>query len=156
MHFELNERQCAGKILEGFETEAKHQVNIHLDEKLYLFFHYNFPFQIMDLFGPQLERENSYYDNGVPIQPLQVDIKAATSAVALIFNLLLPQAVVLYNYEGVGENKLVNFVLNDVHMANTKEEKTILQIEKYIIQLKLKFFHKSCITDRHFRDQRVE
>lgn len=36
----------------------------------------------------------------------------------------------------------------------TKEEKTLYEIEKFILQLKLKLFHKSSITDHHFRDKR--
>jgi hypothetical protein len=57
------------------------------------------------LFGPALERTQSFYPNGMPIQPLEVSVKATMSAVSLVFSLLLPQAVVLFNYEAI-ENKV--------------------------------------------------
>ena len=69
--------------------------------------------------------------------------------------LLLPQGVVLFDYEACFENKSrEQIVLSDQNMSATKQEKIILEIEKFIMTLNYKFFHKSCITDRHFRTKR--
>ncbi|CAF3683640.1 unnamed protein product [Rotaria sp. Silwood1] len=111
---------------------------------------------INNLFGTALERHKAFPQNGVPIQPLEVGIQAATSAVALVFSFLLPQAVLLFNYESFSENKLTEeAAIDDRNLKMTKQEMTVLRIEKLIMKLKCNFFFKSCITDRHFRDKRV-
>jgi hypothetical protein len=60
----------------------------------------------------------------------------------------------LFNYETHYENNLTELVFNDVNRTMTKQEKTILQIEKFIMKLNYNFFQKSCITDHHFRHKR--
>ena len=108
------------------------------------------------MFGAPLERSNSLHQNGVPIEPLKVDIEAATSAIALVCSLLLPQAVSLFNYESCcGNDSAEQTMSNAVTDAMTKEQKTLREIEKFILKFKFKFFHKSCITDHHFRDKRA-
>ncbi|CAF1098331.1 unnamed protein product [Rotaria sp. Silwood1] len=93
---------------------------------------------INNLFGTALERHKAFPQNGVPIQPLEVGIQAATSAVALVFSFLLPQAVLLFNYESFNENKLTGEVaIDDRNLKMTKQEMTVLRIEKFIMKLKL-------------------
>ncbi|CAF4935390.1 unnamed protein product, partial [Rotaria sp. Silwood1] len=129
--------KCSGEdISELYEIEAKNKIN--------------------NLFGTALERHKAFPQNGVPIQPLEVGIQAATSAVALVFSFLLPQAVLLFNYESFSENKLTEeAAIDDRNLKMTKQEMTVLRIEKLIMKLKCNFFFKSCITDRHFRDKRA-
>jgi hypothetical protein len=68
---------------------------------------------------------------------------------------LLPQAVLLFNYENYNENKLTEqAAINDTNLKMTKQEKSVLRIEKFIMELNYNFFFKSCITERHFRDKR--
>lgn len=108
------------------------------------------------MFGAPLERSNSLHQNGVPIDPLMVDIEAATSAIALVCSLLLPQAVLLFNYGNCCENDSGEQTTSNTETESlTKEEKMIHQIEKFILELKWKFFHKSCITDHSFRHKRA-
>ena len=103
-----------------------------------------------------MERSNSLNQNGVPIKPLVVDIEAATSAIAFVCSLLLPQAVLLFNYGNGCENDSGEQVIsNTVKDMPTKEEKILREIEKCVLELKLKFFHKSSITDRHYRNKRA-
>jgi hypothetical protein len=107
------------------------------------------------LFGVALERSKIFHQNGVLIEPLTISIEVATSAVALVFSLLLPLAALLFNYQ-TGYENIVNeqTLFSDVHKPMRKQEKSVLQIENFIIKLNYTFFHKSCITDRHFRDKR--
>ncbi|CAF3302937.1 unnamed protein product, partial [Rotaria socialis] len=101
---------CGGSINELFEIEARKQIN--------------------KLFGVALEREKAFHENYVPIQPLEVDIEATESAVALVFSFLLPQSVLLFNYENYCETK-------------SSEELVIDSVNMKII------------TDRYFRDKRL-
>ena len=98
----------------------------------------------------------AFHQNGVPIQPLEIEMEAAVSSVALVFSLLLPQAVALFNYEPSNQNNSVDEKTTvDTKTIINKEERTINQIEKFILELNYKFFYKSCITDRHFRRHRL-
>lgn len=107
------------------------------------------------MFGPSSERTQSFHANGVPIKPLEVDIEAVMSAINLVFSLLIPQAVLLFDYEASLEDvPTATVTFNSTSSTKTKQEKSVLQIEKFILNLKYVFFHKSCITDRHFRDKR--
>ncbi|CAM4970814.1 unnamed protein product [Rotaria socialis] len=127
---------CGGSINELFEIEARKQIN--------------------KLFGVALEREKAFHENYVPIQPLEVDIEATESAVALVFSFLLPQSVLLFNYENYCETKSSEeLVIDSVNMKMSKQEKVVFRIEKLIMELNYKFFFKSSITDRYFRDKRL-
>lgn len=60
----------------------------------------------------------------------------------------------LFNYEAI-ENKVVEQEApTNGNRTFTKEEKIVHQIEKFIMDLKFKFFYETCITDHHFRDKR--
>ena len=106
------------------------------------------------MFGPTLERVNSYHSNGVPVKPLKITIDSVKPAVALVCTLLIPQAAFLFDYDN-HENQLIEqTALNDAKRIMSKQEKATFQIESFILNLNYKFFHKSCITDNHFRDKR--
>ena len=97
----------------------------------------------------------AFHQNGVPIRPLEVSINAARSAVSLVFSLLLPQAVLLFNYGTHYEHALSEGeALIDAKPLMTREERNTSRIEQFIMEIAYKCFHKSCITDRHFRDKR--
>ena len=89
------------------------------------------------------------------MKPLMVEIEATTSAIALVCLLLLPQAALLFNYGNGCENDSgEQTISNTANEPSTKEENLIRQIETFILEFKFKFFHKSCITDHHFRGKR--
>ena len=112
--------------------------------------------QIDKLFGLGLERRKAFHENGVPIRPLEVDIEATKSAVVLVFSLLLPQSVLLFNYRDDNDKSPIEELPIDSKKTTiTKQEKVVFRIEKFIIQLSYNFFFKSDITDRHFRDKRL-
>lgn len=141
-------------ISELFEIEAKKQVNICL-KRCYVFL-CNYSLQINKLFGFPIERHKAFRENSVPIKPLQVGLEATKSAVVLVFSLLLPQSVILFNYENCNENKSIEGeIVDNINLNSTKQEKAVFRIEKFILDLNAKFFFKSSITDRHFRDKRI-
>ncbi len=97
----------------------------------------------------------AFHQNGVPIQPLEIEMEAAVSSVALVFSLLLPQAVFLFNYEPSNQNNSLDEKTTDDTKMMINKEQTIKQIEKFIIELNYKFFYKSCITNHRFRRHRL-
>lgn len=106
------------------------------------------------MFGPPLEPSHAVHENGIPVAPLEVNVEAAKAAVNLVMDILLPQAVLLFNYHDENElNPLDGFVENQ-QQNMTKQDKLLLKIEKFIVELNYMFFFKSNITDRHFRDKR--
>lgn len=94
----------------------------------------------------------AFHSNGVPIQPLEVTIEAVESSIALVFSLLLPQAVLLFNYDSKQNNSPEEKSIADTKMSN---KELVNEIEKFIFDLKCVFFYKSSITDRHFRRHRT-
>ena len=73
-----------------------------------------------------------------------------------MFSLLLPQSVLLFNYGIHYEHPLSEGeALIDGKPWMTREARNTLRIEQFIMELDHKCFHKSCITDRHFRDKRA-
>ncbi|CAF1233206.1 unnamed protein product, partial [Rotaria magnacalcarata] len=124
-----------GLIDEAFEVEAK--------------------YTIMNIFGGAFDRSVAVHKNGVPIRPMKVTLRATTSAVCLVFSLLLPQAILLFNYESDDQDPVNQEApVNDIKIPN-KQQKLIIKIETFVINLDYKFFFKSCITERHFRDKRL-
>ena len=112
--------------------------------------------QIVQAFGESLPRSTAFHPNGVPIEPLEITMEATKSSVALVFSLLLPQAVTLFNYDPSHQNSsLGEKSTSDPKELTTKEERTGYQIEKFVLELNYKFFYKSCITDRYFRRHRL-
>lgn len=105
------------------------------------------------MFNPPLGRKESYHANGIPLQPLIVSNEAAKSAAALVSQLLLPQGITLFTYGNNDDNQIEEMLFDDTKKPISKKEKSIFNIEKFILDLNYKFFHKSCITDRHFRDK---
>ena len=98
----------------------------------------------------------AFHQNGLPNKPLEIGMEAAMSSVALVFSLLLPQAAFLFTYESSTQNNFLQEKTNiDTKMMVNKEDQTMNQIGKFIIELNYKFFYKSCITDRHFRRHRL-
>ncbi|CAF4093397.1 unnamed protein product [Adineta steineri] len=85
--------------------------------------------KIIDLFGKPVQRKDAFHQNGVPIQPLYINVEAATSAIELVFSLLVPQAVHLFNYAACYDNQSNEIAV----IANMT----------------------SCITERHFRQKRL-
>jgi hypothetical protein len=80
-------------------------------------------------------------------------LEVAKSAVALVFKLLLPQGIALFDYEWSENNQTEAVSFGIINRPMSKKEKFIFNIEKFIMELNYKFFHKSCITDHHFRDK---
>lgn len=144
------------KIDASFEIQAQTQVNVDRRAEFSTKITSIIRFQINKSFGESLPRSIAFHSNGVPMQPLEITIEAATSSVNLVFSLLLPQAVILFHYEtSTQTNSLEEKNTIDTKVMITKEERMINQIEKFILELNYKFFFKSCITDRHFRRQRL-
>ena len=147
-----------GGVNGSFEIEATKKVSMRTNRKHASNIFYEYFFQINDIFGEPLQRKEAFHRNGVPMQPLQIDIQAATSAVELVFSLLLPQAVLLFNYAAWHKNQSneeTPVANTKMKMKMTKEGKSAFQREKFIMELNYKFFHKSCITDRYFRQKRL-
>jgi hypothetical protein len=115
---------------------------------------YNHRFQINHIFGMGLERQKTFYPNGIPINPLEVGIQATISAVNLVFSLILPQSALLFNYDDYNEKTLSEeAVIGNTNLNTTNEDKIVLRIEKFIMELNYKFFFESSTTDRHFCDE---
>ena len=119
-----------GTLTEEFEVEAKKIVKIRF-KKLFTF-PIHILLQIKSLFGASLERSKLFTPNGVPIEPLMVSFEAATSAAALVFNILLPQAVLLFNYENCYENKLhESLVFSDTNNMS-KNRRNLLKLKRLL------------------------
>ena len=83
-----------------------------------------------------MERKNSFHENGVPIQPLEVGLQAARSAVVLVFSLVLPQTALVFNYEpGVNDEACEEAALDQNKMKMEKRQALMMKIEKFIMNL---------------------
>lgn len=83
-------------------------------------------------------------------------MEATASSDALVFSLLLPQAVTLFNYDPSHQNSSSGEkIASDAKELTTKDERIGNQIEKFVLEMNYKFFYKSCITDRYFRRHRL-
>ena len=61
----------------------------------------------------------------------------------------------LFNYENDNQNKANEEVDVKETKSKNKQQRLIIKMEKYIINLDYKCFFKSCITEHHFRDKRL-
>ena len=91
----------------------------------------------------------------MPVNSLEISMHAVQSAVVLVCALLLPQAALLFDYQGHDNHGPEQAPPSGASRTMTKQEKLFFQIQLFILNIKFKFFHKSCITDHHFRDKRA-